>query len=216
MLLQLALDALSFEKAKWLADLLHEEVDILEVGTPLLLRYGLRIVRKLKKLWMEKPVFVDAKIVDAGRYETEMILQSGADLVSVLAGASFFTLQEAKEACQKRDAKLVVDTIDCLHPSEEDIQKLRTVSPHYLALHLASDQVRTGKSWEEVMRGSPFLCESFSFMVAGGLKKDNVVRVFDILRPEIVVVGSAITMSPSPREEIQFFRKVLHEFSRKS
>lgn len=216
MLLQLALDTLSFEKARWLADLLQEEIDILEVGTPLLLRYGLRVVRKLKKACLEKPIFVDAKIVDAGRYETEMILESGADLVSVLAGASFATLQEAKEACQKYGAKLVVDTIDCLHPSEEDIQKLRTISPDYLALHLASDQVRIGRSWEEVMQGSPFLQESFSFMVAGGLKRDNLARVLNVLLPEIVVVGSAITMSLSPREEIRYFREVIHEFSPKS
>ncbi len=51
----------------------------------------------------EKKVFADTKIVDAGGWETEESLRSGADMVSVLAGASFFTLQEAKKFARKEE-----------------------------------------------------------------------------------------------------------------
>lgn len=213
MLLQLALDALSWEEAKKLARLLYREVDIVEVGTPLILRYGLQAVEAMKEIVGEKPVFADAKIVDAGRYETEMVLRSGADMVSVLAGASFSTLREAKEACLKSEAKLVVDTIDLAMPSPAKMEELKRINPHYVALHLASDLAQAGQSWEEAMRCSPFLQESFAFMVAGGLRPESLSQVLTLLKPQVVVVGSAVTASPTPEEEIRRLKEVLHELA---
>lgn len=213
MLLQLALDTLSLEEAKGLARDLARDVDIIEVGTPLLLRYGLRAVEEIKEVTGGKHIFADAKIVDAGRYETAMVLRHGADMVSVLAGASFSTLMEAREVCTAERAKLVVDTIDLATPSAEKMEELRAVRPDYLALHLSSDRVRAGQSWEEAMRHSPFLLEPFAFMVAGGLRRESLPRILAVLRPHIVVVGSAVTASENPGEEIRRFREVLHELA---
>ncbi|MEN3186107.1 MAG: orotidine 5'-phosphate decarboxylase / HUMPS family protein [Atribacterota bacterium] len=213
MRLQLALDTLSREEAKRLVQLLYQEVDIVEVGTPLLLRCGLKVVEEIKEIVGAKPVFADAKIVDAGRYETEMLLQSGANMVSVLAGASFSTLKEAKEICVKKQAELVVDTIDLPDPSPKRIEELRIISPDYVALHLASDLVQAGRSWEEVMPSSPFLQESFAFMVAGGLRPESLPRVLTLLEPQIVVVGSAVTTSSNPQEEVKRLKEVLHELA---
>jgi 3-hexulose-6-phosphate synthase len=215
MLLQLALDALSREKAHHLVGRLSGMVDIIEVGTPLLLRYGLKIVSEIKNLGGGKPVFVDAKIVDAGRYETEMVLEGGASMVSVLAGASLKTLHEAREACRRGKAKLVVDTIDLETPSPSKIRELRAIDPDYVVLHLPSDLAQEGKSWKTFLESSPFLAEPFAFMVAGGLRKELLPEVLSFLQPQIVVVGSAVTASPTPEEELRLFREVLHGFYRK-
>ncbi len=45
---QLALDIVTREKAKQLVSSLLDYVDIIEVGTPLILRYGLSIVTEIK------------------------------------------------------------------------------------------------------------------------------------------------------------------------
>lgn len=216
MLLQLALDTLSLEEARDLVQRLRQEVDIVEVGTPMLLRYGLAAVSEIKNLVGEKPVFADAKIVDAGRYETGMVLSSGADMVSVLGGASLLTLKEAKEVCEEKGAQLVIDTIDLESPSPHRVEALWAVRPDYLVLHLPSDLAREGQSFEDIMRDSPFLQRPFSFMVAGGLRRESLPGVLRVTRPHVVVVGSAVTASPSPEREVKLLREVLHEFRRES
>ncbi|MGC8777659.1 MAG: orotidine 5'-phosphate decarboxylase / HUMPS family protein, partial [Candidatus Caldatribacteriaceae bacterium] len=204
------------EKARDLVQRLYREVDIVEVGTPMLLRYGLEVVSEIKNLVGEKPIFADAKIVDAGRYETEMVLSSGADMVSVLGGASFLTLKEAKEVCEQKGAKLVVDTIDLEAPSPQRVEALWAIRPDYLVLHLPSDLAREGQSFEEAMRDSPFLQKPFSFMVAGGLRRESLPGVLRVVWPHIVVVGSAVTASPWPEREVQLLQEVLHGFCRES
>ncbi|HPT63857.1 MAG TPA: orotidine 5'-phosphate decarboxylase [Candidatus Atribacteria bacterium] len=210
---QLALDIVTWEKAKQLASSLLDYVDIIEVGTPLILRYGLSIVTEIKSLVGEKKVFADTKIVDAGGWETEESLRSGADMVSVLAGASFFTLQEAKEVCRERGAQLVVDTIDFFFPCPEKMKEIREVNPDFLSLHLASDAFQKGESWLEVMEKSPFLREGgYSFMVAGGISAVSLPQIMKEVSPAVVVVGSAITNSPHPEEEAREIRRIIDEF----
>ena len=113
-LFQIALDILTKEEVK---DLLTPEllatVDIVEVGTPLIVRYGLSIVEQIKN-WTnrEKILFADTKIVDAGHWETNEAISAGADLVSVLAGASSYTLEEVRDTAHSNQIKMVVDIID--------------------------------------------------------------------------------------------------------
>ncbi len=216
MRLQIALDCMGQEEARELAVLLKDEADIIEVGTPLLLRYGLRVVTEIKALLPEKPIFADAKIVDAGRFETEEVAKSGADMVSVLAGASFHTLQEAQFVCKEYGLQLVVDTIDSRRPSGEKVEELQSIQPDFVVLHLPSDLAKTGKNLATEFLGSPWCSQSFSFMVAGGIHRDALPSILALLRPAIVVVGSAITLAPSPKREAQYFREVIHGFAKQS
>ena len=210
---QLALDIVTREEATHLASSLLDYVDIVEVGTPLILRYGLSIVAEIKNIVGEKRVFADTKIVDAGRWETEEALKSGANMVSVLAGASLFTLQEAKEVCQERGAQLVVDIIDFFFPYPQKVQEIKEIDPDFLSLHLASDAFQRGESWLEVMEKSPFLSEkNFSFMVAGGISPATLPQIIKEISPAVVVVGSAITSSSHPEEIAKEIRRIIDEF----
>ena len=66
MKLQLALDT---------PDLIHEldlvgkvapYIDVIEAGTPLLIREGIRAVRELRRRYRGRPVVADIKVIDAG------------------------------------------------------------------------------------------------------------------------------------------------------
>ncbi len=210
---QLALDIVTREEAKRLALSLLDYIDIIEVGTPLILRYGLSIVAEIKNLVGKKKVFADTKIVDAGSWETEEALKSGADMVSLLAGASFFTLREAKEVCQSRGARLVVDSIDFFFPCPQKVKEIKEIDPDFLSLHLASDAFHKGENWLEAMEKSPFLSEKgFAFMVAGGISLSSLPRIIKEISPSVVVVGSAITNSPHPEEMAKEIREIIDEF----
>ena len=70
--LQLALDDMTLDEALALVKSVQAHVDIIEVGTPMVMEYGMAPVRELKKLFPDKKVLADLKIMDAGEYEAEV------------------------------------------------------------------------------------------------------------------------------------------------
>ena len=84
MKLQLALDDITLEDAIALVHRVHDYVDIIEIGTPFVIAYGMEAVRVMKKEFPEKELLADLKIMDAGDYEAEEALQAGADYVTVV------------------------------------------------------------------------------------------------------------------------------------
>ncbi len=89
------------EKAKQLVSSLLDYVDIIEVGTPLILHSQAFYSYRNKSLVGEKKVFADTKIASAGGWETEESLRSGADMVSVAGWCFFFHSAGGKEVCQE-------------------------------------------------------------------------------------------------------------------
>ena len=59
-------------------------VDIVEIGTPLLIAEGLGAVRAVCSAHPGMIVLADTKIMDAGGYEARLAFEAGADIVTVL------------------------------------------------------------------------------------------------------------------------------------
>ncbi len=213
-LLQVALDFVSLEEAKCLCVSVGELADILEVGTPFILRYGLSVIPSLQEcLGKQIPVFADLKIVDGGFAEAKLALEHGASLVSVLAGARVETLEEVYGACREKKAKVVVDTVDLLPFDREKIQYLLAHPPHYLCLHVPHDVVEKGAVFlDELQEFLVFKEHNLSLMVAGGLNPHILPQVLEALSPEVVVVGSAVTRSSAPEETLRLLRRLLDEY----
>ena len=72
-ILQLALDFVDLHRAVNVAQLaVPAGVDWVEAGTPLIKSEGLDAVRELKRLFPDKVIVADMKIMDAGRTEVEI------------------------------------------------------------------------------------------------------------------------------------------------
>lgn len=209
--LQVALDLVSRERARELTSILKDEVDILEVGTPLVLRYGLGIVKEMREMVApDQEILADIKIADAGQWESEQAFAQGATMVSVLAGASFQTLEEVKSICEKREGKMVVDLIDWALCDRDKIQVIQCIQPDYLSLHLSTDAVKKGASLLQLKNRFPFLPElALPLMVAGGVNRELLPSLLQEVRPQVVVVGSAVAGSPSPLEEVKEIRRII-------
>ena len=80
MLLQLALDTPDANLAYRLLNQTGSDVDIIEIGTPLLIRYGINIISKIKQKYPQKLILADLKIVDAGAIESRLAFNAGADI----------------------------------------------------------------------------------------------------------------------------------------
>jgi len=86
-MLQLALDFVELEEALGLLEKVHSFVDIVEIGTPTIIRYGVEAVRRVKQSFPQKLVLADLKIMDAGEGEARLAFEAGADVVTVMAVA---------------------------------------------------------------------------------------------------------------------------------
>lgn len=213
-LFQIALDILTKQEVR---ELLTPEIlntiDIVEIGTPLIIRYGLSIIEEIKD-WTkgEKVLFADTKIADAGQWEANEAISAGANMVSVLAGASFETLEEVRDTVQLNQAKMVVDIIDLSLSDENKIKFIDSLKPDYLCIHLATDVIKKGGSLLEFSRELPFVTSRrLPLMVAGGIHSRNLMDILINIQPAVVVAGSSITKASDPKREAQHMRRIIDE-----
>ena len=95
-------------------------VDWVEAGTPLIKSEGLDAVRELKRLFPDKVIVADMKIMDAGRTEVEVAAKAGAQIVDVLGTATDATIAECVQAGKNYGAKIAVDLIAVADPAVAD------------------------------------------------------------------------------------------------
>ena len=108
MKLQIALDEVTIEQGLLLCEQVREQIDIIEIGTPVLVREGLHAVRAFREHFPEKEILADAKIMDAGEWEAKMCFEAGADYVTVLAVTDLLTIKECVKTA-KEFGKQIVD-----------------------------------------------------------------------------------------------------------
>ena len=108
MLLQVAIDRPEHLRV---APLVRGLADIVEIGTPLLKRFGIGVIATVHELCPGTPVLADTKTVDGGDVEAEMVLGAGARLMTVLSSASSATHLAVDRIAARFGAFVVVDTI---------------------------------------------------------------------------------------------------------
>lgn len=209
MLLQLAIDdPASFGVVSAVA----EFVDIVEVGTPVLKRFGVAGVVTLKEMASGRPILADAKIIDAGAVEARLLFGAGASLVTVLSVASMATCVAADRVAEEFGGVLVADTIAAAQlPLTADEFPPRFA---YLGLHLATDRRLAGEAAADVVaQVGPMRQLGYRVAIAGGISERTIAAVVEA-GPDIVVVGSAITQAASPRRMAKWMSAQLTDSGR--
>lgn len=145
MKLQLALDDITLENAVELVKSVEAHIDIIEVGTPMVIEYGMEAVRTMKKNFPGKEVLADLKIMDAGYYEAEEALKAGADYITVLGVTDNLTIKGCVDAAAAYNGQVVVDMI-CVADLEERIKKVEELGVDFVSVHIGVDQQAAGRT----------------------------------------------------------------------
>lgn len=149
--LQVALDLFSTEEALNVLEKVGKYVDIIELGTPLMLAEGARVIRAVKEKYPDKLIFADIKVMDGGGIVPRSALEAGADMISVLAAADDSTIQEAIRLAHSYGAKVLADMC-----SVKDIagrgKEIEAMKPDYICVHVGYDVQKTGKDPIEELR----------------------------------------------------------------
>lgn len=103
--LQLALDLVNIQEGIELVKQVEEYVDIVEIGTPVVINEGLRAVKEMKEAFPSLKVLADLKIMDAAGYEVMKASEAGADIITILGAAEDMSIKGAVEEAKKQGKK---------------------------------------------------------------------------------------------------------------
>ena len=209
MKLQLALDVYDTPQALTLLEGLADVVDIVEIGTPMIIREGLRAVKAVKLAHPNATVLADVKIMDGGTLEAAYAFEAGADIVTVLAVAEDATIRNVVAAANKFGRRVMADMI-AVRDIEERAAVLDGFGLDFLCVHTAFDIQATGKSPLDGLKRINSVIERSKAAVAGGIKLATLPGIA-AQRPAIVVVGMGITGQTDPRAAAEQMKKIMEE-----
>lgn len=208
MKLQIALDIFQTSTAVSLIRSLGNTVDIVEIGTPMIINYGLEPVRAMKKNFPTLTVLADTKIMDAGKLESEAPFRAGAKIVTVMGITHDETIHGAVTAAKKYDGMVMADMM-CVKNLEERSRQLVAMGVEYICVHSAVDVQKTEKPFDALRKISSVIGAEHC-VIAGGVNLRNVVELLPY-SPSIVIVGNGITGAADPAAEAKIMQSKLKE-----
>ncbi len=208
--LQFAMDGAasrSIEEALEMIRNIEETVDILEVGTSFVLRYGMEAVTRFKEAFPEKTILADMKIMDGGYHHCAMGCEAGADIVTVLGAADRETLRNAARAAHERGKEIMVDLI-CV-PAPEDLMAFcGQIGADYVCVHTGVDVQARGEGPQDGLRRLLALQKTCNVAVAGGIDETTLESIC-AMGPAVVIVGGAIHKKENYRQAALAIRRKL-------
>ncbi len=194
MRLQLAMDVPEVATVMEVADLVYGIVDIFEVGTPVIMKYGNAPIRALKERYPEWTILADSKIMDGGSVECLDLVRAGADIVTVLAVSDNATISEVVETAHAYGREVMVDLM-CVTDIAERSKELMGLGADYIAVHTAFDVQKYGRSPLKDLRVLVGAIDPAHAAVAGGVKQATISD-YVAENPGIVIAGAALYGAP--------------------
>ena len=177
---------------------------ILEAGTPLIKRYGVDVITKLREAKPNAFIVADLKTLDTGNLEARMVADATADAVVISALAPISTIEKAITEAHKTGIYAVIDTLNLPDPLPKlvELDKLGAL-PDVVELHRAIDIEETEHQWGSIPAIKE-LSDKILIAVAGGIRADTI---HDALKAgaDILVVGRAITNAKDVRQVAERF-----------
>jgi bifunctional enzyme Fae/Hps len=218
--LQISLDNPELDRAKKvIAQLPGSDRIIIEAGTPLIKRYGTRVIQELRQTSKDTFMVADLKTLDVGKVEVDIAYEDTADAVVAAGLAPPETLDAFVHEAKRLGIYGMVDMLNV----EDPVGKLKGLKefPDAVILHRGIDQ-ETGRTCglERIqMLRRTFSDKRFLIAVAGGIVPETAKEALD-QGADIVIVGRYVTQSkdieravrdfleltPKMREDIDLFR----------
>ncbi|MEA1906446.1 MAG: bifunctional 5,6,7,8-tetrahydromethanopterin hydro-lyase/3-hexulose-6-phosphate synthase [Euryarchaeota archaeon] len=178
---------------------------ILEAGTPLIKRYGVDVISKLREVAPNAFIVADLKTLDTGNLEARMVADATADAVVVSALAPTSTIDKVIEEAHKTGIYAVIDTLNLPDPMPM-LSKLKAL-PDVVELHRAIDVEETEYQWgsiPEIKALAEKQSKNMLIAVAGGVRVDNIGEALGA-GADILVVGRAITNAKDVYQTAEMF-----------
>ncbi|TDL31144.1 3-hexulose-6-phosphate synthase [Jeotgalibacillus sp. S-D1] len=191
MKLQLALDLVNIPQAIELVKEIEEHVDVVEIGTPVVINEGLKAVKEMKAAFPNLAVLADLKIMDAAGYEVSQASAAGADIITILGAAEDASIKGAVEEAKKQGKQILVDMI-AVKDIATRAKELDELGVDYICVHTGYDLQAQGQNSFEDLATIKSVVKNAKTAVAGGIKLETLPEVIKA-QPDLVIVGGGIT-----------------------
>jgi len=210
---QIALDIPNLERTKKIiSEMPQSDRIILEVGTPLLKKYGVKVIRELRELARDVFIVADLKTLDVGKVEVDLAFEETADAVVASGLAAAETLNKFIYEAKRLGIYASVDTMNV----EDPIRKFQSLKefPDIMILHRAIDVEKTGKPrWYLIKEiKETFKDKKFLVAVAGGLTPETAPEAL-ASGADIIIVGRYITQSRDVERAVREFLECTREMA---
>ncbi|MFB0560234.1 MAG: bifunctional 5,6,7,8-tetrahydromethanopterin hydro-lyase/3-hexulose-6-phosphate synthase [Candidatus Lokiarchaeia archaeon] len=208
--LQIALDNPSLEQAiRVIKELPRSDRLILEAGTPLIKRYGVSVVSRLREVVPDVFIIADLKTLDTAQVEVDIAYEETADAAVVSGLASMASIDRFIYEANRLGIYAIIDLMEVMDPVEK-LKNLKKL-PDVIILHRAIDVETTGekprwhliKEMDEAFKGHKML-----FAVAGGIRPETSIEALKA-GADILIVGRYITQSKDIERSTREFIEIL-------
>ncbi|WP_019156312.1 3-hexulose-6-phosphate synthase [Robertmurraya massiliosenegalensis] len=189
--LQLALDLVNIPEALELVKEVEEHIDIVEIGTPVVINEGLHAVKAVKDAFPNLKVLADLKIMDAAGYEVMKASEAGADIVTILGASEDMSIKGAVEEARKQGKKILVDMI-AVKDLAGRAKEVDALGVDYICVHTGYDLQAVGKNSFEDLQTIKSVVKNAKTAIAGGIKLETLAEVIKV-QPDLIIVGGGIT-----------------------
>lgn len=209
MKLQLALDIPDLGLGLEIAGKAAMHVDVIEAGTPLLIREGIRAVRELRRRFRGRPIVADIKVIDAGEPIAELAFAAGANIVTVLGCASNEVIERVVHSAKRYEGMVMADSLSVINIPER-ARELRQLGVHSLCLNRRG--LKRVRSREDRISLIEEMISTIELPVylAGDIDATELLSLRHLPLAG-VIVGAAITNATSPKEAAQKMRDILDQ-----
>ncbi|MCL2460936.1 MAG: bifunctional 5,6,7,8-tetrahydromethanopterin hydro-lyase/3-hexulose-6-phosphate synthase, partial [Euryarchaeota archaeon] len=183
---------------------------IIEAGTPLIKKFGLRVLSDIRSVLPDAFIVADMKVLDTGNLEARLASDASADAVVLSGLAPLSTLEKGIEETRKTGIYSVIDMLNVADPA--GLIKSLSIKPDIVELHRAIDAEDNAHAWGSIPEikaaagGKKLLVAT-----AGGIRAPVVPEAL-AAGADILVVGRAITASKDVRFAAQEFLERLDQY----
>ncbi|MED3951256.1 3-hexulose-6-phosphate synthase [Priestia aryabhattai] len=207
--LQLALDLVNISEAKEVVQEVQEYIDIVEIGTPVVINEGLKAVKEIKEAFPSLKILADLKIMDAGAYEVMKASEAGASIITILGATDNSTIKGAVEEAKKQGTQILVDMINVKN-LEQRAKEVDALGVDYICVHTGYDLQAEGETPFEQLQTIKRVVKNAKTAVAGGIKLNSLPEVVQS-QPDLVIVGGGITSEKDKRNVAEEMKKVVKQ-----
>ncbi|MBZ9570483.1 bifunctional 5,6,7,8-tetrahydromethanopterin hydro-lyase/3-hexulose-6-phosphate synthase [Methanobrevibacter sp. TMH8] len=187
---------------------------LLEAGTPLIKKFGVGVVSKIRAIRPDAFIIADLKTLDVGRVEIKMAADETADAVAISGLGTIESIEKAIHEAQKQGIYSILDMMNVDNFTEKLNQIQDNLKPNIVLLHrnvdLETSMAEKGEDtsnmteWGNIKEIKKMIGSGGLVAVAGGITPEKVDEAIES-GADIIVVGRYIIGSRDVRRSAEDF-----------
>ena len=203
MKLQLTIDHGKRHEVIQMVDLLADHVDVVEIGFPMMMTFGLALIEEIRQAHPDLCICVDAKIFHGGTGVTTRCFDAGANIVTVLSAAPDPVIAKMVEKAKAHGGQIMCDLSSPASHVARRTAEVDQLGVDYIAVHTGylpeyDYDLETHRRWFtpkvkplDLAKVAKRNMRNAKLALNTGINETNIRDVL-ALEPEIIMVGRAI------------------------